>query len=268
MRLYKYIKQYELFFNQKLKIYDKKYINELVELLDNNDLDYLKKRKELSETKRHIPLFRIKPQKIMRRGKLYNTINKHEKKFSQTLNDFNPNKRKLERKITTKSLLSSNDKNKKEDSSLNALDKAVENEKKNLYHYYLNSAPNLYYNFQNISHEKKLFVYKMIKKKKLSQFKLKKEDELQLKEYNSASNTIGNKNKTNSAVPKFHHKFRSCFEESLNENSLMAKKLRNQNFFLRRQQIKTLDIIKKNPRIFQRPYSMLGDYYKSHKLME
>ena len=268
MRLYDVIKQYELFFNQKLKIYDKKYINELVELLDNNDLDYLKKRKELSETKRHIPLFRIKPQKIMRRGKLYNTINKHEKKFSQTLNDFNPNKRKLERKITTKSLLSSNDKNKKEDSSLNALDKAVENEKKNLYHYYLNSAPNLYYNFQNISHEKKLFVYKMIKKKKLSQFKLKKEDELQLKEYNSASNTIGNKNKTNSGVPKFHHKFRSCFEESLNENSLMAKKLRNQNFFLRRQQIKTLDIIKKNPIIFQRPYSMLGDYCKSHKLLE
>ena len=108
----------------------------------------------------------------------------------------------------------------------------------------------------------------MIKKKKLSQFKLKKEDELQLKEYNSASNTIGNKNKTNSAVPKFHHKFRSCFEESLNENSLMAKKLRNQNFFLRRQQIKTLDIIKKNPMIFQRPFSMLGDYYKSHKMID
>ena len=58
MRLYDVIKQYELFFNQKLKIYDKKYIDGLVDLLDSNDSDYIKKRKELFEAKRKIPLFK------------------------------------------------------------------------------------------------------------------------------------------------------------------------------------------------------------------
>ena len=44
----------------------------------------------------------------------------------------------MERKITHK-----------EDNSLSALNEAVENEKKNLYHNYLNSTPNFNYNIKN-----------------------------------------------------------------------------------------------------------------------
>ncbi len=258
MRLFDVIKQYELFFNEKLKIYDKKYIDELVELLDDNSLDYLKKRKKLIISKKNIPFFRIKPKKIVRKGKLYNTIHEHEKLYIQNLNEYNPDNRKMERKITHR-------KN-KEDNSLSALNEAVENEKKNLYHNYLNSTPNFNYNIKIDPREKKLFISKMTKKKK-SQFK--KPDEIfESKEYNSTSNTTGNINKSKNIFPSLHTKISSYLDESLNENSLIVKKLRNQNYFLKKQQIKTLDIIKKNPMIFQRPFSMLGDYYKSHKMID
>ena len=85
MRLFDVIKQYELFFNEKLKIYDKKYIDELVELLDDNSLDYLKKRKKLNISKKNIPFFIIKLKKIIRKLKLYNTIYENEKLNNQNI---------------------------------------------------------------------------------------------------------------------------------------------------------------------------------------
>ena len=191
----------------------------------------------------------------IRKGKLYNTIHEHEKLYIQNLNEYNPDNRKMERKITHK-----------EDNSLSALNEAVENEKKNLYHNYLNSTPNFNYNIKNDSRERKLFINKMTKKKK-SQFK-NPDEAFESKEYNSTSNTTGNINKSKNIFPSLHNKISSYFDESLNENSLIVKKLRNQNYFLKKQQIKTLDIIKKNPMIFQRPFSMLGDYYKSHKMID
>jgi hypothetical protein len=57
MRLKDIIRQYKLFFNKKFNLYNKKYIDNLVELLENNDKDYLIKRKKLTLSKKKIRFF-------------------------------------------------------------------------------------------------------------------------------------------------------------------------------------------------------------------
>ena len=65
-----------------------------------------------------------------------------------------------------------------------------------------------------------------------------------------------------------NNKFCSYFDESLGENSYISKRIRNEKHIPKGEPIKTLDIIKTNPMIFKRPFSMLGDYYKSHKFIK
>ncbi len=45
MRFHDIVKQYNLFFNKRLKVYDKKYLNDLIDILDSNDRNYIKQRK-------------------------------------------------------------------------------------------------------------------------------------------------------------------------------------------------------------------------------
>ena len=47
-----YVKQYELFFNIKLKHYTNDYLEQITKLLALNEKDYLQKRKELNETRK------------------------------------------------------------------------------------------------------------------------------------------------------------------------------------------------------------------------
>ena len=185
MRLFDIIKQYELFFNQKLKIYDKKYINELVELLDNNDIDYLDKRIKLIETKKTFPLF--KTLNSFQNKKLFSTIENNEKKYmSKTSNGFNRKGRRFERRVTTRSLLSQFDNSSQKD-GLEAFNKAIEFEKK---HYYLNTSPNL-----SSNQEKNLFFNKIIKKKS-EKINMKKDEEELIDfernnlKFNSINNTL------------------------------------------------------------------------------
>jgi hypothetical protein len=267
MRLFDIIKQYELFFNQKLKIYDKKYINELVELLDNNDIDYLDKRIRLIESKKTFPLF--KTLNSFQNKKLFSTIENNEKKYmSKTSNGFNRKGRRFERRVTTRSLLSQFDNSSQKD-GLEAFNKAIEFEKK---HYYLNTSPNL-----SSNQEKNLFFNKIIKKKS-EKINMKKDEEelIDFERNNLKFNSINNTLRRLSFFSKpnqedkldNNNKFSSYFEESLGENSYISKRIRNEKHIPKGEPIKTLDIIKTNPMIFKRPFSMLGDYYKSHKFIK
>ena len=266
MRLFDIIKQYELFFNQKLKIYDKKYINELVELLDNNDIDYLDKRIKLIETKKTFPLF--KTLNSFQNKKLFSTIENNEKKYmSKTSNGFNRKGRRFERRITTRTLLSQFD-NSSQKNGLEAFNKAIEFQKK---HYYLNTCSNL-----DSKREKKLFLNKIIKKKSETINMKKDEEELidfeknDLKLDSNSLRRLSFFSKINSEHKSKdnNNKFCSYFDESLGENSYISKRIRNEKHIPKGEPIKTLDIIKTNPIIFKRPFSMLGDYYKSHKFIK
>ena len=266
MRLFDIIKQYELFFNQKLKIYDKKYINELVELLDNNDIDYLDKRIRLIESKKTFPLF--KTLNSFQNKKLFNTIENNEKQYmSKTATGFNRNGRRFERRVTTRSLLSQFD-NSSQKNGLEAFNKAIEFQKK---HYYLNTCSNL-----DSKREKKLFLNKIIKKKSET-INMKKDEEVlidfeknDLKLDSNSLRRLSFFSKINSEHKSKdnNNKFCSYFDESLGENSYISKRIRNEKHIPKGEPIKTLDIIKTNPMIFKRPFSMLGDYYKSHKFIK
>ena len=267
MRFLDIIKQYELFFNQKLKIYDKKYINELVELLDNNDIDYLDKRIRLIESKKTFPLF--KTLNSFQNKKLFNTIENNEKQYmSKTATGFNRNGRRFERRVTTRSLLSQFD-NSSQKNGLEAFNKAIEFEKK---HYYLNTSPNL-----NHNQEKNLFFNKIIKKKSNTINMRNDEEELiDFEKNNFKFNSLNNSLRRISFFSKPNYKlsnnnnnkYSSYFEEDLGENSYISKRIRNEKHIPKGEPIKTLDIIKTNPMIFKRPFSMLGDYYKSHKFIK
>ena len=53
MRFNDIVKQYNLFFNKRLKVYDKKYLNDLANILDSNDRNYLEQRKIIESKKKN-----------------------------------------------------------------------------------------------------------------------------------------------------------------------------------------------------------------------
>ena len=53
MRFNDIVKQYNLFFNKKLNLYDKKYLNDLADILDSNDRNYLEQRKIIESNKKN-----------------------------------------------------------------------------------------------------------------------------------------------------------------------------------------------------------------------
>ena len=253
MRFLDIIKQYELFFNQKLKIYDKKYIDGLVDLLSDNDYDYLKKRKELFKSKRKIPLYKTGRNFF----KIKDKINYH-KKFSKTdsVIRFNPHIKRTSRRKSTRIMLNTFD---NEDKQLDAINKAVQLEKERL-----NTTSNLEKYKKGSIEERLLFRNKISKMRNNQLFNIKNDFPL-----NSNSNlnqriiNISSLSKSNRENQKTN--YTSYFNDSFKENSYIYKKNTNAKKNLKNQNIRIFENIKKNPIIFKKPYSMLSDYYKNYK---
>ena len=64
----------------------------------------------------------------------------------------------------------------------------------------------------------------------------------------------------------FNNKHSSYFEEEIKEKSYVCKKIRNEKLFPLGRNIKTIEIIEKKPILFQKPFSILGEFYIRHKL--
>ena len=281
MRFNDIVKQYNLFFNKKLNLYDKKYLNDLADILDSNDRNYLEQRK-LIESKKKNRLFHTNQNF----HKYKKTIDATRIK-NLTLSNFKYNK-KL-RKITIK----------KEDS----LKKVEEEEKKNeeegkikikkiridrhmlTSNIQSNREINDFNKIQivrknrsrNTNKEKRFYVSKITKKKITlgsqdfnhnSIFSLDKRSERnettesnnqRCLSYLSDSNIRANSNNNN-------HFFTSYFDESHKEKSFVFKKFRKEHLIPLGKPIRIIDIIKLNPIIFQKPYSILGEIFKREKV--
>ena len=256
MRFLDIIKQYELFFNQKLKIYDKKYIDGLVDLLSDNDYDYLKKRKELFKSKRKIPLY--KTGRNFFKIKEMDKIN-HHKKFSKTdsVIRFNPHIKRTSRRKSTRIMLNTFD---NEDTQLDAINKAVKLEKERL-----KTTSNLEKYKKGSIEERLLFRNKISKLRNNQLFNIKNDFPL-----NSNSNLNQNRIINISSLSKSNREnqktnYTSYFNDSFKENSYIYKKITKAKKNLKNQKIRIFENIKKNPIIFKKPYSMLSDYYKNYK---
>ena len=74
---------------------------------------------------------------------------------------------------------------------------------------------------------------------------------------NSKSNLMNN-------IMRRSNSSNSFFDENLKENSILYQRLTGRTFF-RKGTIKTIDAMKSNPIIFQKPFSFLGDFIKYHE---
>ena len=277
MRFNDIVKQYNLFFNKKLKVYDKKYINDLVDLLDNNDFDYSKKRK-LIEFNKKIRLFHNSNENLSKNYlKTIEPKNNIKNYFNQTSKNFKFNSklkksiRLIKRQESFKRVLSENEIKEEEINSLEI--QKIKSHNDLLYSPTINNKLNEK-NLESNKKEKRYYVSKISKKKTLSNldaqnliFSFEKKSERmetldsykrRYLSYLSDSNlrmNVNNNNKYNS----------SYFDESLKEKSYVLKKFRREKLIPLGCRIRTIDIIKSKPLIFQKPFSMLGEFYKRYK---
>ena len=252
MRFLDIIKQYELFFNQKLKIYDKKYIDGLVDLLDSNDSDYIKKRKELFEAKRKIPLFKAGRNLFKK-----NTYNKNdkEKKLSQTISifKFNPQIKRTPKRVSTKSMFEN------EVIKLDAINTAVKLEKERL-----NSTSKLE-KHKKCTIEETLLLRNKLSRHKNTQILNLKKDFLMKDSSNSIQNQITNISSISKSIRDNHRTSQSSyFSDSFKEN-LLYKAIKNEKNKSKKKSIRIFEIPNKNQMIFKKTYSMINDYYKNYK---
>ena len=252
MRFLDIIKQYELFFNQKLKIYDKKYIDGLVDLLDSNDSDYIKKRKELFEAKRKIPLFKAGRNLFKK-----NTYNKNdkEKKLSQTISvfKFNPQIKRTPKRVSTKSMFEN------EVIKLDAINKAVKLEKERL-----NSTSKLEKHKKCTIEERLLLRNKLARHRNTQILDIKK-DFLMKDSSNSIQNQITNISSMSKSIRDNHKASQSSyFSDSFKEN-LLYNAIKNEKNKSKKKSIRIFEIPNKNQIIFKKTYSMINDYYKNYK---
>ena len=252
MRFLDIIKQYELFFNQKLKIYDKKYIDGLVDLLDSNDSDYIKKRKELFEAKRKIPLFKAGRNLFKK-----NTYNKNdkEKKLSQTISvfKFNPQIKRTPKRVSTKSMFEN------EVIKLDAINTAVKLEKERL-----NSTSKLEKHKKCTIEERLLLRNKLARHRNTQILDIKK-DFLMKDSSNSIQNQITNISSMSKSIRDNHRTSQSSyFSDSFKEN-LLYKAIKNEKNKSKKKSIRIFEIPNKNQMIFKKTYSMINDYYKNYK---
>jgi hypothetical protein len=252
MRLYDVIKQYELFFNQKLKIYDKKYIDGLVDLLDSNDSDYIKKRKELFEAKRKIPLFKAGRNLF----KKYNyNENDKEKKLSQTISvfKFSPQIKRTPKRVSAKSMFEN------EVIKLDAINKAVKLEKERL-----NSTSKLEKHKKCTIEERLLLRNKLARHRNTQILDIKK-DFLMKDSSNSIQNQITNISSMSKSIRDNHKASQSSyFSDSFKEN-LLYNAIKNEKNKSKKKLIRIFEIPNKNQIIFKKTYSMINDYYKNYK---
>ena len=252
MRFLDIIKQYELFFNQKLKIYDKKYIDGLVDLLDSNDSDYIKKRKELFEAKRKIPLFKAGRNLF----KKYNyNKNDKEKKLSQTISvfKFSPQIKKTPKRVSAKSMFEN------EVIKLDAINKAVKLEKERL-----NSTSKLEKHKKCTIEERLLLRNKLARHRNTQILDIKK-DFLMKDSSNSIQNQITNISSMSKSIRDNHKTSQSSyFSDSFKEN-LLYNAIKNEKNKSKKKSIRIFEIPNKNQIIFKKTYSMINDYYKNYK---
>ena len=252
MRFLDIIKQYELFFNQKLKIYDKKYIDGLVDLLDSNDSDYIKKRKELFEAKRKIPLFKAGRNLFKK-----NTYNKNdkEKKLSQTISvfKFSPQIKRTPKRVSAKSMFEN------EVIKLDAINKAVKLEKERL-----NSTSKLEKHKKCTIEERLLLRNKLARHRNTQILDIKK-DFLMKDSSNSIQNQITNISSMSKSIRDNHRTSQSSyFSDSFKEN-LLYNAIKNEKNKSKKKSIRIFEIPNKNQIIFKKTYSMINDYYKNYK---
>ncbi len=252
MRFLDIIKQYELFFNQKLKIYDKKYIDGLVDLLDSNGSDYIKKRKELFEAKRKIPLF--KAGRNLFKKKTY-IKNDKEKKLSQTISvfKFNPQIKKTPKRVSTKSMFEN------EIIKLDAINTAVKLEKERL-----NSTSKLE-KHKKCTIEERLLLRNKLSRHRNTQILNLKKDFLIKDSSNSIQNQITNISSMSKSIRDNHKTSHSSyFSDSFKEN-LLYNTIKNEKNNSKKNSIRIFEIPNKNQIIFKKTNSMINDYYKNYK---
>ena len=273
MRFNDIVKQYNLFFNKRLKVYDKKYLNDLIDILDSNDRNYIKQRKYIEE-KKNDRLFHTNHNFKYRKIDIKTSL----KHFNKTTKNFKHNKRvrkiKSLKKEESIKVFSENE-SKKEDLHLQKIksqeDMILPNSKKNFNKIQLNKKISLR------DKEKRFYVNKITKKKlnlgtidnQNTIFSLDKKTDKNVTLESKDSNKIRcssyfSDSNINSTSKRNY--FNSYFNESLREKSLVDKKFRHEKNLPLGQPIRTIDVIKLDPIIFQKPFSILGEFYKRYKV--
>ncbi len=268
MRFRDIIKQYKLFFNKKFKLYSRDYIESLVKLLDNNEKDYLEKRKQLSLSRKKIKIFHSSENLNFN-----STSNYSLRKNIQSSGINSPKSLMIDNSDKEIVNLNSKRKNKNKDKiipciKLERLKKKIKLMNNN--EFQLNKKK---FKLQNYHHSKRFFVGKLTKKTDSfatidinnnetitsNENKIKEEKNFNIinLKRNSKSNLLNN-------IMRRSNSSNSFFDENLKENSILYQRLTGRTFF-RKGTIKTIDAMKSNPLIFQKPYSFLGDFIKNHE---
>ena len=274
MRFHDIVKQYNLFFNKRLKVYDKKYINDLIDILDSNDKNYIKQRRYIEDLKKD-RLFHTNHNFKYRKIELKNCL----KDLSKTTKNFKYNKKikkikTLTKEESIKQVFSENE-SKKEDLHLQKIksheDINLPNTKNHFNRiqlnkkistrdrekrFYVNKITKKILNFGSIDNQNTIFSLDK-KSDKNETLESKYSNKIRCSSYLSDSN-INSSSKINY--------LNSYFNESVREKSLIDKKFRHEKNVPLGQPIRTIDVIKLDPIIFQKPFSILGEFYKRHKV--
>ena len=266
MRFRDIIKQYKLFFNKKFKLYSRDYIESLVKLLDNNEKDYLEKRKQLSLSRKKIKI--IHSSENLNFNSASNSLRKNQ---SSGINS--PKSLIIDNSDKEIVNLNSKRKNKNKDKiipciKLERLKKKIKQMNNNEFQFNKKK-----FKLQNSNYSKRFFVGKLTKKTDSlatidinnnetitsNENKIKEEKNFNIinLKRNSKSNLMNN-------IMRRSNSSNSFFDENLKENSILYQRLTGRTFF-RKGTIKTIDAMKSNPIIFQKPYSFLGDFIKYHE---
>ena len=265
-------KQYNLFFNKKLRIYDKKYLNDLADILDTNHKDYLKERK-LIESQKNMRLHHsnkniknIKPLNTIETS--YSLNNKKKNNFNKS---FKLNKRikkinYIQTEENIKNTLNDEENIKKEKTDKLSKGMKIKKIKSQSFLFSSNSTNKNYKKIERNNKHWKYYLNKISKEPLKSDVNQKNISPYRKSEKNEK--LILNKRNYSSCYshPNIINKYSSYFDEEIKEKSYICKKIRNEKLFPFGGNIKTIEIIKKKPILFQKPFSILGEFYNRHKL--
>ena len=265
-------KQYNLFFNKKLRIYDKKYLNDLADILDTNHKDYIKERK-LIESQKNMRLHHS--NKSIKNVKTLNTIETSSSVNIKKKNNFNTNFKtnKKFKKIndipteeTIKNTLNDVHNIKKEKTEKLSKRLKIKKIKSQSYLFSSISSNKNYKKIERNDKYCKIYLNKISKKHLNSDLNQNYISLFRKSEKNKMLKLNKKNNSSYFSHSNFNNKHSSYFEEEIKEKSYVCKKIRNEKLFPLGRNIKTIEIIQKKPILFQKPFSILGEFYISHKL--
>ena len=265
-------KQYNLFFNKKLRIYDKKYLNDLADILDTNHKDYIKERK-LIESQKNMRLHHS--NKNIKNVKTLNTIETSSSVNIKKKNNFNTNF-KTNKKIkkindipteeTIKNTLNNVQNIKKEKTDKLSKRLKIKKIKSQSYLFSSISSNKNYKKIERNDKYCKFYLNKISKKPLNSDLNQNYISLFRKSEKNKMLKLNKKNNSSYFSHSNFNNKHSSYFEEEIKEKSYVCKKIRNEKLFPLGRNIKTIEIIQKKPILFQKPFSILGEFYIRHKL--